>query len=167
LQILGGDSFTPEEIAAAEKHFEEKYGLKMPGGGKAGSGAAAGGEAQRQGPAPVHVLPLYAMLPQQQQALVFKPPPEGQRLIVVATNVAETSLTIPGIRWVRPCLPACLPACLAAWLAAWLASWLPGCLAGAAASALGSAPGRLGGAGAPSLLSGVWLVLGRWRKAER
>jgi ATP-dependent RNA helicase DHX37/DHR1 len=34
------------------------------------------------------------------QARVFDSPPPGARLIVVATNVAETSLTIPGIRYV-------------------------------------------------------------------
>jgi ATP-dependent RNA helicase DHX37/DHR1 len=34
---------------------------------------------------------------------VFEPPPAGTRLIVVATNVAETSLTIPGIRYVIDC----------------------------------------------------------------
>lgn len=45
----------------------------------------------------VHVLPLYAMLPRSAQAKVFDCTPEGHRLIVVATNVAETSLTIPGI----------------------------------------------------------------------
>ena len=45
---------------------------------------------------PVHVLPLYAMLPGAAQKRVFQPVPEGHRLIVVATNVAETSLTIPG-----------------------------------------------------------------------
>lgn len=31
---------------------------------------------------------------------VFKPPPEGSRLCIVATNVAETSLTIPNVRYV-------------------------------------------------------------------
>lgn len=31
---------------------------------------------------------------------VFEPPPEGSRLCVVATNVAETSLTIPSIKYV-------------------------------------------------------------------
>jgi len=31
---------------------------------------------------------------------VFGPVPEGCRLCVIATNVAETSLTIPGIRYV-------------------------------------------------------------------
>ena len=44
----------------------------------------------------VHVLPLYANLPRSAQARVFEAPPDGSRLIVVATNVAETSLTIPG-----------------------------------------------------------------------
>lgn len=34
---------------------------------------------------------------------VFQPPPEGHRLVVVSTNVAETSLTIPGIRYVVDC----------------------------------------------------------------
>lgn len=49
------------------------------------------------GPGKVHVLPLYAMLPRAAQAAVFGAVPEGARLIVVATNVAETSLTIPGV----------------------------------------------------------------------
>lgn len=31
---------------------------------------------------------------------VFDDPPEGTRLCIVATNVAETSVTIPGIRYV-------------------------------------------------------------------
>lgn len=34
---------------------------------------------------------------------VFEPPPPGCRLVVVSTNVAETSLTIPGIRYVVDC----------------------------------------------------------------
>jgi ATP-dependent RNA helicase DHX37/DHR1 len=48
----------------------------------------------------LHVLPLYAMLPASQQLRVFKATPEEERLVVVATNVAETSLTIPGIKYV-------------------------------------------------------------------
>lgn len=52
---------------------------------------------------PLHVLPLYSLLPPEAQMRVFQPPPEGERLVVVATNVAETSLTIPGVRYVVDC----------------------------------------------------------------
>ena len=46
----------------------------------------------------VEVLPLFARLTMEEQARVFAPHP-GQR-VVLATNVAETSLTVPGIRYV-------------------------------------------------------------------
>jgi len=49
------------------------------------------------GPMP-EVLPLFARLSQAEQEKVFQP--HGQRRIVLATNVAETSLTVPGIRYV-------------------------------------------------------------------
>lgn len=51
----------------------------------------------------MHVLPLYSQLQTKDQLRVFEPPPEGSRLVVLATNVAETSLTIPGIRYVFDC----------------------------------------------------------------
>jgi len=51
----------------------------------------------------VHLLPLYSQLPTKEQLRVFEAPPEGARMIVLATNVAETSLTIPGIRYVFDC----------------------------------------------------------------
>ena len=53
--------------------------------------------AARGGPAP-EILPLYARLSQGEQDRVFAPS-HGRR-IVLATNVAETSLTVPGIRCV-------------------------------------------------------------------
>ncbi|XP_066602003.1 probable ATP-dependent RNA helicase kurz [Prorops nasuta] len=49
---------------------------------------------------PLWVLPLYSLLPKHKQAKVFEAVPEGYRLCVVATNVAETSLTIPNIKYV-------------------------------------------------------------------
>jgi ATP-dependent RNA helicase DHX37/DHR1 len=52
---------------------------------------------------PLHILPLYSLLPSERQMRVFAAPPEGTRLCVVATNVAETSLTIPGITYVVDC----------------------------------------------------------------
>ena len=52
---------------------------------------------------PLYVLPLYSLLPTKEQMKVFRDPPPGSRLCVVATNVAETSLTIPGVRYVVDC----------------------------------------------------------------
>lgn len=46
------------------------------------------------------VLPLYSLLPTKEQLRVFDNHPENVRLCVVATNVAETSLTIPNIKYV-------------------------------------------------------------------
>lgn len=52
----------------------------------------------RHGPRGVELLPLYARLPLAAQRNVFR---RGeQRRIILATNVAETSLTVPGIRFV-------------------------------------------------------------------
>jgi ATP-dependent helicase HrpA len=49
-------------------------------------------------PPQTEILPLYARLSAQDQERVFKP--HAERRIVLATNVAETSLTVPGIRYV-------------------------------------------------------------------
>ncbi|GBL87383.1 putative ATP-dependent RNA helicase DHR1 [Araneus ventricosus] len=49
---------------------------------------------------PLYVLPLYSILPFKEQEKVFKPPPEGSRLCVVTTNIAETSITITGLKYV-------------------------------------------------------------------
>ena len=46
----------------------------------------------------MEVLPLFARLSVEQQQQVFAP--SGGRRVVLATNVAETSLTVPGIRYV-------------------------------------------------------------------
>jgi ATP-dependent helicase HrpA len=53
---------------------------------------------RRHGPKNVDILPLYARLSAAEQDRVFKP--AGGRRIVLATNVAETSLTVPRIRYV-------------------------------------------------------------------
>ncbi|ODV62995.1 ATP-dependent RNA helicase ECM16 [Ascoidea rubescens DSM 1968] len=52
---------------------------------------------------PLHVLPLYSLLPTAQQMQVFMDPPEGSRVCIVATNIAETSITIPNIKYVVDC----------------------------------------------------------------
>ncbi|GAA5907364.1 hypothetical protein JCM6882_002817 [Rhodosporidiobolus microsporus] len=49
------------------------------------------------------IVPLHANLTSQEQTAVFRPTPRGMRKIVVATNVAETSITIDGIVYVVDC----------------------------------------------------------------
>jgi ATP-dependent helicase HrpA len=50
-------------------------------------------------PPETEILPLFARLSADEQQRVFQPK-AGRRRIVLATNVAETSLTVPGIRYV-------------------------------------------------------------------
>ncbi len=67
----------------------------LPGGGeirRAQALIAAGA------PPGTQVLPLYGDLPQAEQARALEPDPEGRRKVVLATTIAETSLTIEGIR---------------------------------------------------------------------
>ncbi|KAL6930392.1 related to Probable ATP-dependent RNA helicase DHR1 [Hanseniaspora guilliermondii] len=52
---------------------------------------------------PLYVLPLYSLLPTKEQLKVFEEPPKGSRICIVATNVAETSITIPNIKYVIDC----------------------------------------------------------------
>ena len=51
----------------------------------------------------MYVLPLYSSLAQEEQMKVFENAPAGSRMVVVATNVAETSLTIPHVSYVVDC----------------------------------------------------------------
>ncbi|OII73937.1 PRP16p pre-mRNA splicing family SFII helicase [Cryptosporidium ubiquitum] len=50
---------------------------------------------------PLLILPIYSQLPSDLQAKIFKPSP--YRKVIVATNIAETSLTLDGIRYVIDC----------------------------------------------------------------
>ncbi|CAH8349792.1 unnamed protein product [Eruca vesicaria subsp. sativa] len=45
-------------------------------------------------------LAIFSALPSEKQMRVFAPAPIGFRKVVLATNIAETSITIPGIRYV-------------------------------------------------------------------
>lgn len=46
------------------------------------------------------ILPVYAALPSEMQSRIFDPAPPGARKVVIATNIAETSITIDGIYYV-------------------------------------------------------------------
>ncbi|KAG1149758.1 hypothetical protein G6F37_009873 [Rhizopus arrhizus] len=49
------------------------------------------------------VCPLFAALPPSQQQKVFNPAPANTRKVILATNIAETSITISGIKYVIDC----------------------------------------------------------------
>ncbi|KAL3488459.1 P-loop containing nucleoside triphosphate hydrolase protein [Aspergillus germanicus] len=71
-----------EEIDAAEQSLQEtarKLGNKIP---------------------EMIICPIYANLPSDLQAKIFEPTPPKARKVVLATNIAETSLTIDGIVYV-------------------------------------------------------------------
>lgn len=48
----------------------------------------------------LRILPLYSALPPDEQRRIYDPTPEGCRKVVIATNLAETSITIDGIVYV-------------------------------------------------------------------
>ncbi|MEC8887386.1 MAG: ATP-dependent RNA helicase HrpA [Pseudomonadota bacterium] len=54
---------------------------------------------EKYGPRHTEVLPLYARLALSEQQKIFSPSGKGRR-IIIATNVAETALTVPNIRYV-------------------------------------------------------------------
>lgn len=53
-----------------------------------------------QDAASLWVLPLHGSLAAKEQKLVFQKPPKGVRKVVLATNVAETSITIDDVVYV-------------------------------------------------------------------
>jgi len=65
--------------------------------------AEDGGDQENEIPKKAYILPLYSLLSTDEQAKIFAPIPEGHRLIVIATNIAETSITIPGVSYVVDC----------------------------------------------------------------
>lgn len=78
-----------------ELAYEEKNGgilIFLPGVGEINQACRA-----LQGTSSLHVLPLHASLETREQKRVFASPPPGKRKVVVATNVAETSITIDDI----------------------------------------------------------------------
>lgn len=100
-EAIGGfDKVVEEDTAAVDASAGEVGAMDAEGGSK-----LEGHPAEDVAPAALKawILPLYALMPSQLQNRVFQAPPEGHRLIVVATNVAETSITIPGIRYVVDC----------------------------------------------------------------
>ena len=91
----------PEDAAARAVHraLAEEPGdvlVFLPGEGEIRRVAAAL-EAEPL-PADASVLPLFGNLPQAEQERAIAPSPAGARKVVLATSIAETSLTIEGVR---------------------------------------------------------------------
>jgi ATP-dependent helicase HrpB len=68
----------------------------LPGEGEIRSTAERLSE--RRLPPDVHVFPLYGALDRREQDRAIEPSPPGERKVVLATSIAESSLTIEGIR---------------------------------------------------------------------
>ncbi|KAK3131825.1 hypothetical protein QOZ80_6AG0511980 [Eleusine coracana subsp. coracana] len=71
-----------EEIESLERLIHERARLLPPESSK------------------IWTTPIYSSLPSEQQMNAFKPASAGTRKVVLATNIAETSVTIPGIKYV-------------------------------------------------------------------
>lgn len=68
---------------------------------RCGVPAAGGGRPQKKGrPLELLPLPLYSGLPYEEQMRAFEPAPRGTRKVILATNIAETSVTINGVVYV-------------------------------------------------------------------
>ena len=57
-------------------------------------------ENEMAGTPEINVFPLYAQLSDYEQSKIFPLPPKNTRKIIISTNVAETSITIPGVKYV-------------------------------------------------------------------
>lgn len=92
------DAFQAATLDAVEELCREGQGdilMFLPGEREIRDMANFLGKNMRQ---TLEILPLFARLTAQEQERIFKP--SGRRRIVLSTNVAETSLTVPGIRYV-------------------------------------------------------------------
>ena len=86
-----------EEIEDACAKIEEEIETARSSSSSSSSSSSEGGA---DAVPPARVLPLYSTLPPAIQQRIFDPAPAGGRKIIVATNIAETSLTIDGIVYV-------------------------------------------------------------------
>ena len=108
-----------EEVESVARELGERSGLwQQRDGGRGGRGGVdqqrllltdRAGRSGTSKPMGLHVVVLYGGLAHRRQALAFAPPPRGMRKVVVATNIAETSITLPGIVYVIDAMFVRLP----------------------------------------------------------
>lgn len=90
-------STTSEDAKDAEAKRQKKVNMNKLDKSRTAGGAFRGAGF---GEGPIHVCPLYAQLPAREQLAAFRQPQDGERIVIVATNVAETSVTLPNVRYV-------------------------------------------------------------------
>ena len=111
LVFLTGENQIERACHRFEEALRRLLSSEQPGGGGGGDATAAaenerdstGGGERRGGVPRAKVLPLHGTLPMEEQRRVFLPADRGQRKVIFATNIAETSLTIDGIVYVVDC----------------------------------------------------------------
>jgi ATP-dependent helicase HrpB len=90
------ETITASSVLRALRETAGDLLVFLPGGGEIRRVADA---LEASGlPAQVALLPLYGDLPREEQDRALQPAPAGSRKVVLATNIAETSLTIEGTR---------------------------------------------------------------------
>ena len=102
MPVLPGGDESPERLLAlavqrALRECEGDVLAFLPGAGEIRR-ALAMLEGMPEVKGSVALLPLYGELPPAEQARALAPDPGGRRRVVLATNIAETSLTLPGVR---------------------------------------------------------------------
>lgn len=88
----------PQVVRAVRKALAEEHGsllVFLPGQGEIRRVAEA---LEGQVPANVRIAPLYGALDAKAQDAAIRPAKEGERKVVLATSIAQTSLTIEGVR---------------------------------------------------------------------
>ncbi|HBG45374.1 MAG TPA: ATP-dependent helicase HrpB [Deltaproteobacteria bacterium] len=94
-----GPDFISRVAGAVWKALMEGTGsilVFLPGSGEIKRVAAA--LMEREIPADTVIIPLYGELSKEAQDQAIRPSPEGKRKVVLATSIAETSITIDGVR---------------------------------------------------------------------
>lgn len=90
-----------EDVAAVLKSKDSMLALVgAQGSGDQGETRESSASAPAPAPLGLTVVPLYASLSPEAQLLAFDPPPKGTRKVILSTNIAETSVTISGVRYV-------------------------------------------------------------------
>ena len=89
-----------EEIESLGRLLRARAGARTPNAAKETKGSEDAEPRENKAVPALRVALLFAAMPPEEQMRAFEPAPPGTRKVVLATNIAETSLTINGIRYV-------------------------------------------------------------------